>query len=303
LPVTSKLKPVFDNWPVAVLIGLMLATLITIVVYLTSAWSFDKLQPKYARKAIDAFGMVEEQVEGSSLKKEEQDSFRQKLIRDGKQELANLQLPPQADPESVDKWLDTLRPEVYLQVVQSSRLPQRLQLFDPAIHVLNVFQLLSVLFMASCAFVIAAMCIYCAREMNYDGTNIPELTQTINATFYAIFFFGLYAICYHQYRSQMEEVVGLGKTILQDIFVGIVVVVMLIWLRWLVTNNLETSLETALKFLPVVIFGLSYVAGSSNPRILRQLIGNETNVGIQIVLSLIAIILSSIPVIRILIAR
>lgn len=303
LPLTSRLRPVFDNWPVAVLIGIILAAFISIVVYLTSAWSFDKLQPQYARKALEAVAKVEEQVEAASLKKEEQSSFRQKLIREAKQELRTLQIPSQNDTASVDQWLDTLKPEVYLQVVQDGRLTQRLRLLNPALHALNVFQLLNTLFMASCALVVAVFCIYAAREMRYDGTNIPELTQTINAAFYAVFFFGLYAVCYHQYRSQIEEVVGTGTTILQDVFVGIIVLVMLVWLRWLVTNNLELSVETSLKFLPVVIFGISYVAGNSSPQILKQLIGSETNVGIQIVLSLIAILLASIPVIRILTAK
>ena len=118
LPATFRLGSAFDNWPVTFLVGIIIAATLSIIVYFNSGWSFDKLKPEYAQRALKAAALVEDQVRKSSLKKEEQEEFRQRLTSDARRELESLNMPAGNDPAAINQWLDTLKPEVYLQDVQ-----------------------------------------------------------------------------------------------------------------------------------------------------------------------------------------
>lgn len=303
LPSDFPLKSFFDHWPVSILIGFIISSIISIIVYFSSAWSFDKLQPQYAQLAIKSYELVEDQIVKSSLKKEEQEQFRHVIIKNAKLEAESLQLPNKYDITTIENWMKTLKPEVLLQVVQSPILQIKLKLLNPILHALNVFQLFCVIFIAFCSLSISIACIITARDINYDGKNFPELTQTINSVFYSIFFYGFYSICYNQYRQQIEAVVGVGTTILQDIFVGVLVAVLLIWLKSLDPTNRDISSETLIKFLPVVIVGSGTVIGIISPQVMKQLIGNETKTGIQIILTIITLFFSLIPISQIITRR
>jgi hypothetical protein len=298
LPPNSWLGPFVDHWPVSLLGGLVVAALFTILVYFTSGWSFDKLHPDYAQGALKAAEEFETKVEDSSKKKDEQEAFRKQLIRKAKHELESLAPPAQRDEAQVSQWLHALPPEVYLQVVQSHRLPHQLRLLHPAIHALNVFQLFIVLFLGSIAMFVAGVCIYYGYEADYSGTNLPELKPTIEAVFWAVFFFSFYVVCYHQYRSQMEEVVGTGTTILQDVLAGIIVAAVLIGIRLIDPNNRVLSALTIIRFLPIAIFASGVVVEETLPHLTRQLIGNETTLGFQVAFSAIFTVLALIPTVR-----
>ena len=298
LPVTSWLNPVVDHWPVSLLVGLIVAALFTILIYFTSGWSFDKLHPDYARTALESAAGFENKVEESSKVKEEQEAYRKQLIRKSKQDLEALTLPTQRDDAQISQWIHALQPELYLQVVQNRSLPHRLRLLHPAIHALNVFQLFIVLFIGSIAMFIAGVCIYYGYEADYSGTNLPELKPTIEAVFWAIFFFSFYVICYHQYRSQVEELVGSGTTVLQDVLVGIIIGAVLIGIRLIDPNNRILSVLTVLRFLPIAVFASGVIVEETLPHITRQLIGNETTLGFQVAFSAIFTAFAMIPTVR-----
>ena len=300
LPVNSRLAPVVDHWPVSILIGLIIAALFTILVYFTSGWSFDKLKPNYAQAALKAAEEFENKVEESSKKKEEQEAYRKQLIRKAAQELEAMELPSQRDEAQVSQWLSQLPPEIYLRVVQDQKLPHRLRLLQPAIHVLNIFQLLTGLFVAACALFVGFVCIFYGFEAGDEGNNLSSLRSTVDAVFWAIFFFSFYIVCYHQYRSQIEELVGPKTTILQDILVGIIVAATLVGIKMIDPSNRELSVMTILRFWPVAIFASGVAAEETVPQLTRQLIGNETTLGFQIGFSFIFAVLALIPTLKIL---
>jgi hypothetical protein len=296
LPVTSRLAPIVDHWPVAVLVGLIVASFFTIVVYFTSGWSFDKLRPHYAERAMQSVKEFEKEVVESSTNKQDQEAFRRQLIRRAKDELEAIPFPGERNETAVQQWLDRLTPGAYLQVVQHKTLPHQLRLLDPAIHALNVFQITLVLFVAGCAAFVTLACVAYGHEAGYSGDNLPNLKVTVDAAFLAVFFFSLYIICYHQYRSQIEELVGTKTTIMQDVIVGIVVIVAFIGIRMIDPNNRELSILTILKFWPVAVLASGVAVEETIPQLTRQLIGNEATAGFQIIFSCIFAVLASIAV-------
>lgn len=299
LPPTSRLSPFIDHWPVVVLVGLIIAALFTILVYFTSAWSFDKLRPQYAQAALKASEEFENEVEQYSTKKEEQEAYRRQLITRAKSELETIGVPAERDPAVVEQWLARLSPGGYLQVVQDKTLPHRLRLLDPAMHVLNLFQTLLVLFIGMCALFVAVACLVYANESGYDGSNLPSLKSTLEAVFWAIFFFSFYVICYHQFRSQIEELVGTKTTILQDIIAGLVITALFLGIRLVDPSNRELSAVTILKLWPILFFASGVAVEETLPQLMRQLIGNETTLGFQVAFSFIFVCLALIPTIRI----
>jgi ABC-type multidrug transport system fused ATPase/permease subunit len=303
LPPDSKLTPVFDHWPVAVLVGLIIAALFTILVYFTSSWSFDKLRPEYAQQALKATEDFENKIARSSNNRIEQDANRKQLIRLARQNLSIEELPKVRNEEVVRRWLDRLLPEEYLQVVQDRSLTSRLRLLDPTIHALNIFQTLLVLFVGSVVLFVAAACIAYGYEAGYDGRNLPHLKATLDCVFWAVFFFSFYVICYHQFRSQMEELVGTRTTILQDVIAALLVAAVFVGIKLIDPTNREFGALTILKLWPIAFFASGIAAEEKLPQLMRQLIGNETTLGFQVALSFVFFLLALIPTIVIIIRQ
>lgn len=303
LPKNLWLKFWLDNWPAATLFGIIVAALLSIIVYFTSSWSFDKLKPEYARMALEAAQKVDSQVRNSSRKKEEQQEYRNQLTGNARDDMSTLELPLSSSSADINAWITNLKPEVYLQVTQDSKRALHLRLFDPVVHALNVFQMFSALFVASCALLITILCIYCAHAVKYDFVGYPEMANMNNAAFWAVFLLGLYSICYHQHRIQVEDLVGTGRTVMQDVITGVVVVGALVYLRALNPANRDISFDAVLKFSPVLLFGGGSIFGVLTPQVTKQVIGSDANVGVHIIISLLVLIAACIAVVPILLRR
>lgn len=297
LPPEYSFKGVYDHWLVSLLIGLAITCIITSVVYFTSAMSFDKLEPKYAIRAIQSVRLVEDQL--LNVKSDEREDYREKLIMSAKEEIQKLSLPPLQDSTALEDWLNRLRPEVFLQVVQNPGWQLRLKIMNPTIHALNIVQLLTALFIASCGFMAALLCIHGFRVLNLAEPFALELRNASNALFYALFFFAFYPICYRQHREEIENFIGPGSTILQDVFAGILVIAVMIWLRSSDPNNRELSLSMIGRYIPVGIAGTGLLAEIISPQIMRQLIGSQTNLGIQIIFGILFVVFSLLPVMQV----
>jgi hypothetical protein len=156
------------------------------------------------------------------------------------------------------------------------------------------------LFIASVAVFVTLITILYGREVGFNGTNSPAVSSTIGAVFWAVFFFSFYVVCYHQYRSQMEDLAGAGTTILQDVLVGIVVMAAFIGIKLIDPSNRELSVLTVLRFWPIAVFATGVAAEETLPQFMRQLIGKETTLGFQVGFSFIFSGLALIPIIQIL---
>ncbi len=289
IPLNSKVAYFFDQYPAFLLFCLIAASSFALIVYYTSAWSFDKLEPKYTEKTFQMVREFEVQVEAVSNKKEEQDQYRKRLIGEAKDKLKVFEgeIPPDYNPEQIDQMLNSLEPTVFLQVMHSKDLTHKLRLVNPTIKILNVLQLFTTLLIGAFLIFVSIVCLMFAREINYDGTNHAELKQMFNLVFWAVFYFSLYSICFRQYRYQIEELVGTGTTVLQDILVLVIVLVILIGIKYVETHKFEFSLAGITPFLPIVLPFAGITVESLAPDMMKQYIGTETTLGFQVIFSIL----------------
>jgi hypothetical protein len=298
VPPESRLTWVIDNWPIAILFGLIIAALFTVLVYFTSGWSFDKLRPQYADAAVRAAKDFRSRIEQRDGDKTNQEQYRKQLINNAKQDIELFKPSELRDRAEVEQWLTKLSPAEYLQVVQDRNLINRLRLMDPAMHALNVFQILIVLFVGTCAVFSIVTCLAYGYEAGYNGKNLPDLKATIDTGFWAVFFFSFYVICYHQYRSQIEYLVGTRTTILQDLIAAVVIILILVGIRSIDPNNRELSFFSLIRAAwPILFFGSGIAIEERMPDLMRQVIGSDATAGFQIAGGFIFVLAGLIPII------
>jgi hypothetical protein len=292
------LKFLFDDWPASLLFGIILASIISVVVYFSSGWSLDKLYPRYSSMALDAMTRIDDQVNLKFFKEEERLAYREKLIISANNDLKNIKIPSYRDTQKINSWLLSLSPSLRLKILFSPLYQKKLNLLHPEVLSLNVLQLLAALTVAFYTLVIALVCIYTYREFLQVGLKSKELLDATNAIFYSVFFWGFYPVCYNQYRRQIEGYIGSGTTILQDIITSILVVALLIWLRSLEPTDSarQLSIDTIFRYFPLLIIVSTQATSVLSPKIMIQLIGSETKVGIQLILILIGAMISFLPI-------
>lgn len=288
IPPGYPVRVLFDNWIASFLIGLIVVSLIAIGVYFSSAMSFDKLQPKYAQRAVEALKLLEDRIE--DIENEKREPFRQSLIRQARKELEALAPPPSDDATAFETWIDQLPPDVYLQVVQNPKFER--PLMNPTIQSLNIVQLTTALFVGFYALVAIIFCIYASRGVSLTSQGRLELSGSISVLYYALFFFALYPICYSQHRAEIERFAGTGSSVLQDVLTGLAILTALILLRASDVAIREAPGFNILNYVPIIIVVVGYVVQISNPQIMRQLIGSQTRFGTQIIFAIVYALLS-----------
>jgi len=185
-------------------------------------------------------------------------------------------------------------------VIQDPKLQLRLKLMNPAIHALNILQLLVALFVAVCTLVAAWFCVYALYEYEGGAPLIQELGRATNALYYSLFFFSFYPICYFQHRTEMEYYVGTGSTVLQDILTAVAIVSILFILKSSELGVRAVSLSSLLNYIPLIVVIVGYIVAIYSPQTMRQLIGSQTNIGIQLLFMLIYASLAIVALMRIL---
>ncbi|HEY0322815.1 MAG TPA: hypothetical protein VGC66_17810 [Pyrinomonadaceae bacterium] len=293
MPVGTLGRWFADNWIASMLLGISIVSLVCIAVYFRSAMSLDKLEPKYANRALDAIKQIN--TETARLSDKERKEFLDKMIKNAKSDAAILQPPPLDDTNAFDTWIFGLPPDVYLQIVQNPDLTLRLKLMNPPIHALNMLQILIGLFISFGALFSIFLCYLATKQLQFNGDNIPELREAINAAFFALFFFGFYPVFYHQQRIDIEMYVGGDNTVLQGFFSGVTITLLLVILRYLDPQNRDFSagLLTLIRFSPAAIVVVGVLMQTFFPQLTRRLIGSGTDWGVQMIFVLLFIPLSS----------
>ena len=276
-----------NNWIVVVLIGVILTSLICIADYFKSAKTFDKLQPFYAQKAISSAEIVRETI--LNFPKVDREDGRSKFIRSWREEKNDIAQTLLHIPNPKEQLAD-LKPGVYLQIVQDPSLQRKLHLMNPTVHALNVLQLFTAVLTGLCTLFVTGLCYYVFKAES-NATQVPVLKNALSAVFFAVTFFALFPILYAQQRAEIEYLVGTGYTILPQVFSGVFAVGLLVALISLEPVKGHLSDVIISRLIPILLIGAGFGFNLIESQPLRQLIGVESNWGIQIILVLCFIVI------------
>ncbi len=295
LPLSHPFRIWMQHWPATLLIAISISGIISLVVYWNSIWSIDKLYPYISEIILESMREFEEGVSSVSLRDEERENYRTRLVQESRNyvdEVIDSNIASLRDKEKLINFLHSLPPAVRLQILLTPKFQHSLGLLDPALVTLNVFQILIQVTYALLLISIAIALAIIARILDYNGSNYIEVTKGYHLIFVSAAIFGIFPVLYSQFRKQIEYYIGLGNTILQDVFSGLLVVVFLLWLRMEVPQYREVSLYNIfVRYVPIFFIGIGPSISWIEPAFLEQLIGKSTNPGVQILLSLFSIVI------------
>lgn len=268
------------SWPVLILGGIAISSLICIVIYLASSWSFDKLESPYASRAVECASQFELEVAQSSSSEEERNQFRENAIQEARSILKQSDIPHYGSPDETRRWVSRLNCAEYLQVSQSARLQKSLGLLHPAMHVLAVIQLFVIL---SSAFITVSVATFAAiTEMYLRSIDKPGHLETVISPIQAsIVLYAMFALCYSQHRREVDTLIGGDSTVLQDIFVAALALALLSLLSYLRPSLGGSALGFLAKYFPSLVLTAGAAGSILSAKLLRRLIGSQTNAGIQ----------------------
>ena len=208
-------KVLIENPALPILLALTMSILAVFFVYEKGQWTFDKLKPHHAIRALEAMDNIDIQLDGYA-KKDERDAFREKSIREARKTLDALKRNTTTSMSEVDKADDW----VFLQIVRDSDLPQRLGLFDRGMLVLNVVQMLTILFVFSLVVVLVGLCYFGGDQIAALGKESSIwLHKSAESALLALILAALFALFYLLLNRNIEPFVGRGAVTLFNYFV------------------------------------------------------------------------------------
>lgn len=281
LPDSFSGKWLFDNAVGLLLLALVFIGMVGFGDYLSSTRSLDKLRPEYSKRAVSTICLLNDQLDRSDpAKREEQ---RVIMIKGAQKAKDALVLPPRNDTGVTSSWVQKLPDPVFLQVAQDPFLQRRLNLLDPGAYVLSTIQVVVSLFVACCALltIAAAVIVHASPDVPQPLKTGTAFEDLIKALFGAVAAFGFYPILFQQYRSEIEPLVGNSNTTMQHALSGALVVGMLVVLTFIYPPQKEVG-ETIGKMLPSLLVAIIFGVEAKAPLMVRQLVGAEANVGRQI---------------------
>lgn len=285
---SSKIRFTLDQWPAFLLAAIAVVAILSIAVYFSSSMSLDKLRTDYAMRAIDSMQMIDQRLQGVDASN--RDSELEKIISDGKKESDSIVISDNDSDQVVSEKLQNLSPEAFLQVMQKPAYQLRSHIIDSTIQTLNVFQLFVALLIAALGLVGAYYCVIVAKEVGKDN---QDLLLAVNSIFFALLYFAIYPICFNQYREQISRYIGSGNTVLQGFIAGVLIIIIVFWLNSQFSSYQVFSLSALLRYVPLVIIGTGYVSEVIRPEITEQLIGKNTNWGIQTIVIILTVVLGT----------
>lgn len=295
LPPGSSLTKWLSDWQLLILVGFIFAAIVSMVVYKNATWSPDKLQPRFASMHVAAMEEFEKEIEGQPQKKRA--AWRELAVAKAKEDMgAAVDIPPAGSPaDAVDTWLSGKTAAFKLQVLSNRELVLQLRIVDETAQAFAILQLFVVVFCASMTLFAAGLSLYAGFRYGFNGDLGDALRLALLSTVWSVFFFSVYSLCFGQYRRQIEYYVGSGSTILQDVLVGFLVGALLLGLAVVDPNNRTLDIGTALKYLPLLIFGSSAIAERQFPDLFRRLIGQDVTLGTGVLLSVVVVLIGAIP--------
>ena len=289
------LKHLALNWPATILVGITITGVVTLVDFYNTPKSLDKLQRRYAERAMDAAASLHQKFESESdLAKRTQ--LRREIIAKAQElKVKNLAVI-KVDPSKLDQVDDA----TYLQIAQDARLQNELGLLDPTDHALQVFQTFVVLMVAWCVVVSAGLCLALQFSTNYSPSLSQHFPKVLTGLYLSVICFAIWVVCYRQLRMDMEYVTGTmtGSLRIGDV-VGIFLIIGLI--TWILNidpsvKDIQSALSTYI--VPFVFVGCGYAAQFMPDNPVRLWLGVGSSPGNQILFHIVLSVISLPSIIR-----
>lgn len=215
-------RVLIQNPSFPIVAGMGLSLLAVFIIYENGTWTFDKLKPEYAARALSAISSTEHQLE-SLLKKEERDSQRENYIRSAREAVSVMKANKSfsiTDLEKIDDW-------TYLQVVRDSYLPKRFEMFDRGALVLNMVQMITIFFVFSLIVIFIIVC-FLEGDAFAKTCSVESLfwfKKASRSALVALIFAAAFVVFYKILNNNLMPVVGNSGITLIDYLVTVLCVV------------------------------------------------------------------------------
>ncbi len=280
-PKDSILRWLFSNWPVVILIGTILVSLVTIADYFYTAKVFDRFEQEYAVKALESADILRNRIE-QHLEPKERLQEQKNINNEAKSKIKSFgkeYIPTKQE-------ILSLEPSVYMKLILNSQVQREWKLLNPTAHVLSTLQLFFVLVTAFVCFFSIAM-VYLGIQDGY------RMSGVVNVLTFSVISFSTYPLCYRYFIAEMKLITDVISTIGGDVLAFILISV---------AAGLVLTIDPHRRdFLSIFIRGLPFffviAPGAylviSGPLYLRSIIGIDTNPGVRISLFIVMILLAA----------
>ena len=286
-PVGSTVAVVIDNWPSVMLLCLGVSSGVAIVVNFSSVMSIDKLQEPLASQVLDEIAQYHEAAEAAAP--ERQASLRSSLVSRARALHREVRTSLSVREDSAAALRD-VRGLGLVHCVFDRQLQRQLHLTDRTLEVLNLLQLVVVLFVG---LVLLYCCIIAALfvEVNPSTAWLAARGVILGASL-----FGFYTLLYRQHRAHLEDLGIKNVTVLQDVLVAALVLAVLVVSIVGSPGKQELSLGLVARVTPLIVLLGGFIASATKRDLLQELVGRDTRMGLQVLLAAIVLVIGTIAI-------
>lgn len=289
--VPERWRGFVENWPVVFLVGIAIGALVSVVFFVSSTWSPDKLRDSYPAAAVTAITTIGQEYSSTSEPK--------KVARlDAKKAQAARDVDAMGlTYVNVDAEFAGLSNFQQAQVLLTKESQTDLKLRDEAAVALSAFQVMAVV---SVAVVLLLTCGLLLLLGHYTSAPAPvaELQYARLAIVFAICAFIPYPYLFGLYRSELERAVRAPDTGGQEL-VAMVVIILAAVLVMVSQPQFEITVFSGTW---AAVIALVALVGTVAPKVdsggvLRQLIGFQSTIASQFVLVIVWSVLALVAVV------
>ena len=281
VPETATIRPLYDHWVLCPLAALALACILTGLDYWSSARSLDKLKPEYSRLALNALGDLRDQLSATPI------TGRDELLRQFSQKATQAVKQRPKPSTKLVEWFQAQNEPQRLGILLDADLQRRLSLLEPNLYVISLFQVAATVGVGITLMFCSLITFITKTQAAYMPGGAEALGKALNLCSLGIVAFGLYAICYQQYRFQLTEFVGRYSSTNPHYFVIFAVIIMLFALSLANPEKGVSLIAIAARFGPLIAFGSATVLERTQQAAVRSIIGMDTNFGTQAIVAVV----------------
>jgi hypothetical protein len=188
------------------------------------------------------------------------------------------------------EWLQAQDGPQRLGILLDAGLQRRLSLLEPDLYVISLFQVATTVGVGITLMFVALIAFSTHAQAATMPGGAEALGRVLNLCSLGVVAFGLYAICYQQYRFQLSELVGKYSSTNPQYLVAFAVIFVLLTLSLANPEKSVSLVAIAARFGPLIALGSLTLFERTQQTAVRSLIGMDTNFGTQ---AMVAVVLGT----------